>query len=433
MAGSVKSAGKSAPAFGKFERSIAVRYLGARKSQGGVGLIAGISFTCIMLAIAAMIIVMSIMNGFREELVSRMLGAQGHVYVQSYVEDPDPKAFSDIAKWLNENPDVDLAMPILNKQAFVSANGQGTGALVRGISPEDMRNLKFVSDSVVQGNLDEFGSGDYGGDVIAMGMQMASSLGISVGDQVTLISPTPKQTAFGSSLTRKSYTVGALFSLGFIEADSLHVYMPLDQALLFFDAGLTPNEIEVRLNNPDDVKAFSRFVRENGPSDVRVYDWMDRASEIAGALRVEQIAMRMILGIVVIIAIFPVVAAMIMLVKNKGKDIAILRTIGATRGSILRIFFMSGFVIGALGTLAGLILGTLFCLNISSIQSAIEVFTGPLFPPGVYSLTDGIPALMKWGEVMWVAIWGFLISSVATFFPAWGASKLDPVEALRFE
>ena len=433
MATSINNAGKSAPAFGKFERSIAMRYLGARKSQGGVGLIAGISFTCIMLAIAAMIIVMSIMNGFREELVSRMLGAQGHVYVQTYIDDPQPKEISDIADWLNQHPDVDLAMPILNKQAFVSANGQGTGALVRGISPKDMRNLKFVSDSVIQGNLDEFGSGDYGGDMIAMGLQMASSLGISVGDQVTLISPTPKQTAFGSSLTRKSYTVGALFSLGFIEADSLHVYMPLDQALLFFDAGLTPNEIEVRLNNPDEVKAFSRYVRENGPNDVRVYDWMDRASEIAGALRVEQIAMRMILGIVVIIAIFPVVAAMIMLVKNKGKDIAILRTIGATRGSILRIFFMSGFVIGALGTLVGLILGTLFCLNISSIQSAIEVFTGPLFPPGVYSLTDGIPALMKWGEVMWVAIWGFLISSVATFFPAWGASKLDPVEALRFE
>lgn len=427
------SKGKSAPAFGSFERSIAVRYLGARKSQGGVGLIAGISFICIMLAIAAMIIVMSIMNGFREELVSRMLGAQGHVYVQSYVDDPEPGEITNIAQWLNSNDDVDLAMPILPKQAFVTANGQGTGALVRGVAPADLRNLTFVTDNILQGNLDEFGVGDYGGDVIAMGMQMASTLGVQVGDDVTLISPTPTQTAFGSSLTRKSYTVGALFSLGFIEADSLHIYMPIDQALIFFDAGDTPSEIEVRLNDPEEVKAFSRYIRQNGPGSVRVYDWMDRASEIAGALRVEQIAMRMILAIVVIIAIFPVVAAMIMLVKNKGKDIAILRTIGATRGSILRIFFMSGFVIGALGTIAGLIIGILFCLNISSIQAAIEVFTGPLFPPGVYSLTDGIPAQIKWDEVTWVGVWGFLISSLATFFPAWGASKLDPVEALRFE
>ncbi len=427
------SAAKSAPIFGKFERSIALRYLGARKSQGGVGLIAGISFVCIMLAIAAMIIVMSIMNGFREELVSRMLGAQGHVYVQSYVDNPEAGEIDNIADWLSENSDVDLAMPILPNQAFVSANGQGTGALVRGVKPADLRNLKFVTDNISYGNLDGFGAGDYGGDVIAMGQQMAATLGLQVGDQVTLISPTPTQTAFGSSLTRKSYTVGALFSLGFIEADSLHIYMPLEQALIFFDAGSGPNEIEVRLHDPEDVKAFGRYVRQNGPSTVRVYDWMDRASEIAGALRVEQIAMRMILAIVVIIAIFPVVAAMIMLVKNKGKDIAILRTIGATRGSILRIFFMSGFVIGAFGTMAGLVIGILFCLNISAIQSFIEIFTGPLFPPGVYSLTDGIPALIKWGEVTWVGIWGFLISSVATFFPAWGASKLDPVEALRFE
>lgn len=430
----MSKAGKSAPAFGRFERAIALRYLGARKSQGGVGLIAGISFTCIMLAIAAMIIVMSIMNGFREELVSRMLGAQGHVYMQTYQDSVDPDEIMKSAAWVNENPQVDLAMPILNKQVFVTGNGQGTGGLVRGVRPEDLSRLDFVTEKIEFGDLGDFGVGEYGGDVISLGLQMAGTLGVSVGDEVTLISPVPKQTAFGSSLTRKSYVVGSIFSLGFIEADSLHIYMPMDQALLFFDAGAAPKEIEIRLHDPEKVKSFSKYLRESGPQNMRVYDWMERAAGIAGALRVEQIAMRMILAIVVIIAVFPVVAAMIMLVKNKGKDIAILRTIGATRGTILRVFFMSGFMIGIAGTLAGLLVGILFCLNISAVQSGIEfVIRRELFPAEVYSLTDGIPAKIKWAEVTWVAIWGFLISSLATFFPAWGASKLDPVEALRFE
>lgn len=424
---------KSAPAFGRFERTIARRYLGARKSQGGVGLIAWISFTCITLAIAAMIIIMSIMNGFREELVSRMLGAAGHVYVQSYEEFPKADEIRTMANWIDNNPEVDIAFPILNEQVFASANQQGTGAFVKGIAPADLNGLNFVTTKLVQGDWSTFGQGDYGGDNIVIGAQMANTLGVSVGDQLLLISPTPKATAFGNTLQKKSYTVSAIFSLGFFEADNAHIYMPLEQALLFFSKGESPREIEVRLKNPEDVKTFGRYLRQNGPQGVRVSDWQDRASDIAGALRVEQVAMRMILCVVVIIAIFPVVAAMIMLVKNKGKDIAILRTIGVTRGSILRIFFMSGFVIGALGTLAGLVFGVLFCLNIGAVQSAIEVVTGPLFPPGVYQLTDGIPAIIKWGEVLWVTIWGFIISSIATFFPARGASKLDPVEALRFE
>jgi lipoprotein-releasing system permease protein len=427
------SGGKSAPAFGRFERTIAARYLGARKSQGGVGLIAGISFACIMLAIAAMIIVMSIMNGFREELLDSMLGASGHIYVQSYEDSPSADTIASVASWINESDEVDVAFPVLNQQAFAAANGRGTGAVVRGISKQDLQKLTFITSKVKYGDLTQFGVGDYGGDTIAIGLQMANILGTSIGDQITLISPKPKQTAFGSSLQRKSYTIGGIFSLGYFEADSLHIYMPLEQALLFFDEGSSASEIEVRLHDAEKVKSFGRYLRMEGPDNFAVRDWQDRSAEIAGALRVEQISMRMILGIVVIIAIFPVVAAMIMLVKNKSKDIAILRTIGTTRGSILRIFFMAGFVIGALGTLAGLILGVAFCLGIGAIQSFIEIFTGPLFPPEVYQLSDGIPAVIKVKEVAMVAIWGLLISSVATYFPARGASKLDPVEALRFE
>ncbi|MEE9347631.1 MAG: lipoprotein-releasing ABC transporter permease subunit [Robiginitomaculum sp.] len=425
--------GKSAPAFGRFERTIAARYLGARKSQGGVGLIAAISFACITLAIAAMIIVMSIMNGFREELISSLLGASGHIHMQSYEDNPSAQTIISVSDWVNESPQVEVAFPILNQQAFVAANGRGTGAMVRGIAPADLQKLTFVTEKVKYGDLTQFGVGDYGGDSIAIGLQMAHTLGAAVGDKVTLISPKPKQTAFGSSLQRKSYTVGGIFSLGYFEADSLHIYMPLEQALLFFDQGDAASEIEVRLHDAEAVKPFGRYLRMQGPENFAVRDWQDQSAEMAGALRVEQISMRMILGIVVIIAIFPVVAAMIMLVKNKSKDIAILRTIGTTRGSILRIFFMAGFVIGALGTLAGLILGVAFCLGIGGIQSFVEIFTGPLFPPEIYQLSDGIPAVIKTKEVAMVAFWGLLISSVATYFPAKGASKLDPVEALRFE
>lgn len=426
-------AGKAKP-FNKFERSISLRYLGARRKQGGVGLIAWISFTCLTLAIAALIIVMSIMNGFRHELVSRILGAQGHMYVQTVSDNPTAQEIDEIAGYIRSKEGVKVAMPVLNRQAFAASEGRGSGAIVKGISPSDLNQLDFVLDGVQYGDFSTFGAGEYGGDTVAIGEIMAATLGVSVGDQVILISPKPVATAFGSSLQKKSYTIGAIFSLGFDDADSLYIYMPLDQALLFFDQGDASDEIEVRLKDPDQVGRFADELRESDQHVLYVSDWRQRAKSIAGALRVEQIAMRFILMIVVIIAIFPIVAAMIMLVKNKGRDIAILRTIGATRGSVLRIFFMAGVIIGLAGTIAGILLGVLFCLNIGAIQTGIEAVTGiVLFPPDIYQLTGGVPARVEWSEVAMVAFWGFLTTAIATFFPAWGASKLDPVEAFRFE
>ena len=425
-------AGRTAP-FNKFERSISLRYLGARRKQGGVGLIAWISFTCLTLAIAALIIVMSIMNGFRHELVSRVLGAQGHVYVQTVEDFPTAQEIDEIAGYVRAKDGVKFSIPILNKQAFVANGGRGSGALVKGIRPSDLSQIDFIRDGVKYGDLSNFGQGDYGGDTVAIGDFMAGTLGVSVGDQIILISPKPVATAFGSSLQKKSYTIGAIFSLGFQDADSLYVYMPLEQALLFFDQGEASDEIEVRLENPDEVRNFSDALEDDDKYLLYVSNWQKR-STLSGALRVEQIAMRFILMVVVIIAIFPIVAAMIMLVKNKTRDIAILRTVGATRGSVLRIFFMAGTIIGLAGTVVGILVGVLFCLNIGAIQSAIEfIFRIELFPPGQYELTTGVPARIEWMEVAMVAFWGFLTTAIATFFPAWGASKLDPVEAFRFE
>ncbi|WP_017930605.1 lipoprotein-releasing ABC transporter permease subunit [Robiginitomaculum antarcticum] len=425
---------KRAKPFNKFERSIAMRYLGARRKQGGVGLIAWISFTCLALAIAALIIVMSIMNGFRYELVSRILGAQGHLYVATAADYPTALDVSKIADFIRAQDGVDVAFPVLNRQAFVAKDDRGSPAIVKGVTPQDLARLEFVLDGVQYGDFSQFGAGEYGGDIIGIGEIMASTLGVSVGDDVMLISPKPINTAFGSNIQRKSYTIGAIYSLGFDDADSLYVYMPLEQALLFFDQGEASDEIEVRLKDPDDVGRFVTMLRNNPDYALYVTDWRQRAKSIAGALRVEQVAMRFILMIVVVIAIFPIVAAMIMLVKNKGRDIAILRTIGATRGSVLRIFFMAGVLIGLAGTAAGIILGVLFCLNIGGVQAVIEAVLGvELFPPDVYQLTGGVPARIEWAEVGMVAFWGFLTTAVATFFPALGASKLDPVEAFRFE
>jgi len=426
-------AGKAKP-FNKFERSISLRYLGARRKQGGVGLIAWISFTCLTLAIAALIIVMSIMNGFRHELVSRILGAQGHMYVQTVKDFPSAQEIDEIAEYIRSKDGVKVAMPVLNRQAFIASDGRGSGAIVKGIRPGDLSQLDFVLDGVQYGDFSTFGAGEYGGDTIAIGEIMAGTIGASVGDQVILISPKPVATAFGSSLQKKTYTVGAIFSLGFDDADSLYVYMPLEQALLFFDQGDASDEIEVRLKDPDQVGRFADALRNSDQHVLYVSDWRQRASSIAGALRVEQIAMRFILMIVVIIAIFPIVAAMIMLVKNKGRDIAILRTIGATKGSVLRIFFMAGVLIGLAGTAAGILVGVLFCLNIGAVQAGVEVVCQcNLFDPGTYQLTGGVPARIEWPEVAMVAFWGFFTTAIATFFPAWGASKLDPVEAFRFE
>ena len=426
-------AGKAKP-FNKFERSISLRYLGARRKQGGVGLIAWISFTCLTLAIAALIIVMSIMNGFRHELVSRILGAQGHLYVQTVKDFPTAQEIESVSRHIRNMDGVEIAVPVLTRPGFVANGDEGSFAYVKGIKPGDLESIEFITNGVIYGDLSTFGVGDYGGDTIAIGELMAASLKVSVGDEVILISPKLVNTGFGSTIQKKSYVVGAIFSLGFEDADSAFVYMPLEQALLFYDRGEASDEIEIRLEDPDDVKSFADMLRNDPEYTLYVRDWTTRAKSLSGALRVEQIAMRFILMIVVIIAIFPIVSAMIMLVKNKTRDIAILRTVGATRGSVLRIFFMAGVLIGLAGTAAGIIIGVLFCLNIGTVQAVLEfILQIELFPPDQYQLTTGVPARVVWTEVAMVAFWGFFTTAVATFFPAWGASKLDPVEAFRFE
>lgn len=420
--------------FGNFERKIAFRYLRARKKEGGVALIAWISFTCIMLAVFAMITVMSVMNGFRSELVTRIIGAQGHAFVVTKEDYPQVQTIDNLLEWVRGQDEVDNAYSIKGNQAFVTFGKRGSGSFVKGIAGDDLRSISYMSDNIELGSLDSFDRGEDGQDDIVIGYVLARTLGATVGDRITIISPQPVSTPMGSSLRRKTYEITAIFDMGFMDADSLYIYMPMDEALLFFQQGEVSDEIELRLKNPDLIDAFERSLRANPPSPVYISTWRDRSASIATALRIEQIAMRLIFSIVVLISVFPIVSAMIMLVKNKGRDIAILRTVGATQGSILRIFLMIGTIIGVAGTAAGILLGVLFCMNIGAIQGFLENLFGiQLFDPSVYELSGGIPAKILPGEVFAVSLLGFFVAAFATFFPAWGASKLDPVEAFRNE
>ncbi len=414
-----------------------MRYLRAKKTQGGVGLIAAISFICIMLAIASMIIIMSIMNGFRDDMIRLTIGSEGHVYVRSAAPAPTDESLKAMELRLAAVDGVDEAFQFSENQTGLSANNTFGFGQVIGIRPENLRDFEMISRSIVAGSLNGFGQGQGSDHQVAMGIRLAQSLGLQAGDKVTMYSPRTRKTAFGPPQPiRKNYTVGAIFEIGLLIPDSTYVYMDLDQANLLFSEGKATGEIQLRLDNVDLIEKLKKPIGDAAGERVFLSTWKNRPrnAATATALRTEQIAMRFIFMIVVIIAAFPVLASMIMLVKNKSKDIAILRTIGASRGAILRIFLMSGAMIGILGTLAGLVFGVLFCLNIGAVQTSIEfVCQCELFPAEVYQLSGGIPAKIVWSEVFGVAFWGFLISAAATFLPAFNASKVDPVDALRYE
>jgi len=433
MATAANKSGKNSP-FGTIERRISTRYLRAKKSQGGVGLIAAISFICIALAIWAMIVIMSIMNGFRDEVIRLTIGSEGHIYAE--LADPSVSAadMRMIEDRLNLLPGVEEAFQYTQHYTGVQANGVfGLGQVI-GIRPENLNNFELIASNIIQGSLQGFGQGDGSNHQIALGSRLAANLGLSAGDRITIYSPRTRTTVTGPQPIRKNYTIGAIFSVGLLQTDLSYIYMDFDQATLLFEGGELTGQIQLRLDTPDDVDRLEPVVYDAIQAPAFLQTWRHKNAATATALRTEQIAMRFIFMVVVIIAAFPVLASMIMLVKNKSKDIAILRTIGVTQGGILRIFLMSGAMIGILGTLIGLVVGILFCLNIGLIQSGIEAVTGqPLFPEDVYQLAGGIPVKIVWAEVFGVAFWGFLISALATLLPALSASKIDPVDALRYE
>ena len=423
---------KPAGPFSAWELGLAVRYLRARRKEGGIALIAIISYVAIALAVMALITVMSIMAGFRATLLDRMLSFNGHMYVTGeLLKQPDRDAA--VAR-LKTVPGVVFVTPMTNDQSIVRAGGATTGAIIRGVAPADLHSMEYVYDSLSDEAKRTFGQGAYGGDNILIGKALAEGLGLRVGDPISLYSPTGASSAFGNlGGLEKTYRVGGLFTSGTSDFDQAFIFMPLEQAQIFYGKDSVWDVIELKVDQPDRVEGLRTPVQRAAGPTALVSDWRDRLAAFWGALKVERVAMSIILGLVVAIAALNIISGIVMLVKNKTRDIAILRTVGASQSSMLRIFFLAGAMIGVAGTLTGLLLGLLFCLNIAAIQHFLEfVFQTQLFNADVYML-DAVPALVDPTDVFWVTVWSFFMSCVAGLIPSWQAARLDPVEALRYE
>jgi len=424
---------RPAAPFSNWERTLAFRYLRAKRKNGGVTLISVISFTAIALAVATLIVVMSIMNGFRTELLNRMLGFNGHAYVAGDIlYKPAAERDADVAR-IDSIIGVSQATPMVESQALVMGPSQQAGVIVRGVTPKGLVDIRMISENIRQGSLNGFGEGEYGGDLIVIGSGLAQITGVNVGGQLTIVSPSGPSTPFGSAPTSKAYTVGAVFSVGMAEYDQAFIYMPLEQAQELFGKTGMVDVVELMVADPDRLDEMLPAIARAAGKGAVVTDWREKNKQFWGALQVERNAMRIILLLIIGIAALNIISGLVMLVKNKSRDIAILRTIGAGQGAVMRIFLMSGAAVGVLATPAGLAIGLLICLYISEIQNFLAWVTGAqVINPSIYLMTT-VPALIDWSEVWIVTFWTLAMSVATTLLPAWRASRIDPVEALRYE
>lgn len=428
-----QSSSKSARPFGFFERMVSRRYLGATRSGGGISLISVISFLGIALSVTALIVVMSVFQGFRVTLLNQLLSVNGHAFVVS------PEPFTDyetVVKKVRSVPGVVRATPILTVETWAVADkGQG-GARIQGIEPADLASIEEVvgEGHLVGGSLEQFGSGRNGGIEIAIAAGLANTLGVWAGDSVTLITAGGAETAMGRvPTTEKTYRVAAVFRIGNSVLDNYFIFMPLQQAQLFGRKKGQVDEIEIRVEEPLTIDPYLGPISDAVGADYYVTDWRQRNIDIFNALEVEQAMMRIILFFLVAVSTLLIITGLIMMVKDKRSDIAVLRTMGTTQGGIMRIFLMVGATIGVSGAVAGVVLGTLIANNLDPIEGFLSGLIGiDLFNPAIYML-DRIPCAFDWGEVKNVVIFTLIMSFIASVFPAWRASRVDPVEALRYE
>ncbi|MEL7232031.1 MAG: lipoprotein-releasing ABC transporter permease subunit [Pseudomonadota bacterium] len=421
----------SAAPFGTFERTLGWRYLRAKRSQGGVSLISIISFVGIMLAVTALIVIMSVMSGFRSTLLNALLGGQGHVFVS--VANLDESGADELALRLTELDGVLTVSPLIEDQVLASSDYARTGAAVRGVRVDDLDTLPFLEGGADAARAAGFGEGNNGGDTILMGRFLAADLGLRAGDRVTLIAPEGTKGPFGVTPRSKSYQVGLLFQTGSVELDKLYVLMPMEQAQLFFNKRDQYELLDMRIEDPMRSEVIVERVNEALGMSLAVQDWKAQRAAYFNALNVERGMMRVIMLILITITALNIITGVVMLVKNKSRDIAILRTIGASRGSVMRVFVMVGAILGLTGALIGLLLGVTIVLNINNIENWLfDWFKIELFPPSVYGL-EGLPAELNWGEAIFTTLWAMSMSVLVTLWPAWSAAKMDPVDALRFE
>ncbi len=417
--------------FGQVERTLAWRYLRATRANGGVSVVSIVSFIGILLAVMALIVIMSVMSGFRSTLLDTLLGGQAHISVHTL--DEPSEGMDRLALRLEALPEIEKAMPIIEQQVLATTDQQQSGALVRGVRVEDLDYLPFLEGGAASAELFGFGQGKNGGDVILIGSFLGAKLGVAPGQRLTLLAPEGIQGPFGVTPRRKTYTVGNYFQTGSVELDQLYILMPMDQAQLFFGRKDLYDKIDIRLPDAMNTDAAKRAVQSTTEYALPVRTWKDEREAYFGALNTERSMMMIIMLILIMITSLNIITGVVMLVKNKTRDIAILRTVGTSRGSVMRVFLMIGALLGLTGALIGAVLGVIVVINIDAVENAISfVIQRDLFPPTVYGL-DGLPAELNWFEVTFVTLWAMSMSMLVTIWPAWAAARLDPVEALRFE
>ncbi len=411
--------------FSSVERMIAFRYLRARREEGFISVIAGFSLAGIALGVATLIVVISVMNGFRAELLSRILGLNGHLGIRAQtgaLED-----FDTLAGRLRILPGVNTVTPIVEGQVMASANNIAGGALVRGVRPAAVARRSIIADNIRAGSLEAF----QGRNAVMIGTRFARRFGLSVGAKLRLLTPQTRATALGSVPRVKSYTVVAVFEVGMFEYDNGFIFMPLQAAQLFFSTGQGVSQLEVFIDDPDRVTRIAPVLRASAGQGIRIIDWQQANAAFFNAIEVERNVMFLILTLIILVAAFNIVSSLIMLVKDKGGDIAILRTMGATRGAVMRIFFLTGASVGVVGTLVGFVLGLAFAGNIETLRGWLERLSGTeLFAAEIYFLSR-LPSQVEAGDVVTVITMSIALSFLATLYPAWRAARLDPIEALR--
>ncbi len=410
----------------KFERMVAWRYLRSKKAEGFVSVIAGFSFAGIMLGVATLIIVMSVMNGFRAELFSRILGLGGHMNVYSQAGALyDYKTIVDDIKAVEG---IKTVTPIVEGQVLITHQATSSGVMVRGISQADYAARDVLFDGIRAGGIENFD-----GFKIAIGEVLANKLRVGIGDTVTLTSPVMRTTPTGTMHTQRTFEIAMIFNVEMYEYNSGFVFMPLPNAQKFFQLKSSVSAIEISLDDANQLDEIRKTVEVVLNGRAGIYDWRDMNRSFFNALEVERNVMFLILSLIIIVAAFNIISSMIMLVKDKGQDIAIMRTMGATRGNMMRVFMLTGASIGLIGTFIGAVLGITFALNIETVKDVLEGMTGASLWDAEIRFLSKIPAKIEWTEVATVIGMAFFLSIIATLYPAWRAARLDPVEALRYE
>ena len=413
--------------FSKFERLTAWRYLRAKRKEGFISVITGFAFTGIALGVATLIIVMSVMNGFKTELLNRILGINGHISIIASAGYPFNN-YKTAVQNLQDIAEIDLAMPLIEKQLLVSSAYGAEGAMVRGMEAADILKKKVLREGFSSVDTKEFN-----GDVVVLGEKLARKLGVYINDEVTLISPNGKVTAFGTVPRIKSYRIIGMFDLGMHEYDANYIFMPLESAQTYFGLKDAATVIDVTLKDDKTLEKTRLMLEKSVSLDAFVYDWKKTNAAFFNAIDVERNVMFLILTLIILVAAFNIITGLIMLVKDKSRDVAVLRTMGATKAMIMRIFFVDGAFIGLIGTSFGVALGLLFCYNIESIRQFLQYLSGrELFSSEIYFLSK-LPAKVDATEVLMVVAITLLLSFFATLYPAYRASKFDPAEALRYE